>query len=124
MKKICVINTGGDIALRDYIAGQTESFDVCLDFLFSSDEGEIIDKIHECYFKKFGGIIIDAGEPAEYSYAIRDAVSAVLPIPTVEIRNGKCENESVIAPVCKGQIRGIGDYAYVLAIKYLGELTK
>jgi len=120
MKKICIIAEKGKERLEKYILGRTGKFDAVLEFLFSSDEGAMIDRIHKCYYDKCDGIVLNAGILSEYSIAVRDAVSAVSgQIETVEVMQAGSGPESVIAPVCKGQIKGFGDYAYVLAVKYL-----
>ena len=89
----------------------------------TNHEGEIIDKIHSA-LDVYDGIVINAGAYTHYSYAIRDAISAVN-IPCVEVHfsniHGRDEfrTKSVIAPVCKGQIAGFGKYSYCLAIDAL-----
>lgn len=89
----------------------------------TNHEGEIIDKIHSA-LNVYEGIVINAGAYTHYSYAIRDAISAVN-IPCVEVHfsniHGRDEfrTKSVIAPVCKGQIAGFGKYSYCLAIDAL-----
>ena len=90
----------------------------------SNHEGDIIDFIQECYHNRVHGIIINGGAFTHYSYAIRDAIASVS-IPTIEVHlsniNSREEfrKESVIAPVCIGQICGFGKYSYILAIQAL-----
>ena len=87
----------------------------------SNSEGSIIDKIEEAV-NKTDFLIINPGAYTHYSYAIRDAVLASN-IPTIEVHMSniynreKFRNESVIAPVCKGQISGFGKMSYLLALK-------
>ena len=89
----------------------------------SNHEGAIIDSIHSAV-GNFDGIVINAGAYTHYSYAIRDAISAVN-LPCVEVHfsniHGRDEfrTKSVIAPVCKGQIAGFGKFSYCLAIQAL-----
>lgn len=104
------------------------SLGISTDFFQSNHEGEIIDKIHEARFK-FDGIIINPGAYTHYSYAIRDAVSAV-DIPCVEVHMSNVSsreefrNTSVIAPVCIGTIAGFGSFSYHLALAALVERFK
>ena len=49
----------------------------------SNHEGAIIDKLHAAR-KSFDGVIINAGAYTHYSYAIRDAISAIK-IPCIEV---------------------------------------
>lgn len=86
----------------------------------SNHEGAIIDAIHDAQ-ENFDGIIINPGAFTHYSYAIRDAVaSGDVPVIEVHISNVHKREEfrhtSVIAPVCVGQIVGLGMVGYQLAI--------
>ena len=89
----------------------------------SNHEGEIIDCIHR-EGRDALGIIMNPGAFTHYSYAIRDAVSAVgTPLIEVHISNVHAREEfrhrSVIAPVASGQIVGLGAHGYLLALDYL-----
>lgn len=70
------------------------------------------------------GIIINPGALTHYSYALRDALSAVsCPIIEVHISNvykrETFRHHSVIAPIATGQIAGLGWHGYVLALDWL-----
>ncbi len=92
-------------------------------FFQSNLEGEIINHIQDCYHKKVDGIIINPGAFTHYSYAIRDALAAVS-IKTVEVHLSNIHSReefrinSVIAPVCVGQVCGFGYLSYILALQY------
>lgn len=92
----------------------------------SNHEGAIIDKLHSAR-KNFDGVIINAGAYTHYSYAIRDAISAIK-IPCIEVHISNVDARdafranSVIAPVCKGSISGFGFGSYYLAIQALSEM--
>ena len=92
----------------------------------SNHEGAIIDKLHSARLQ-FDGVIINAGAYTHYSYAIRDAISAIkIPCVEVHISNVFARNEfrskSVIAPVCKGSISGFGLNSYYLAVTALSDM--
>ena len=95
-----------------------------LDIYQSNFEGGLIDKIQEAYYNGTEGIIINPGAFTHYSYALRDALSSV-EIPKVEehISNVHKREEfrhtSVTAPVCDGQVLGLGLKGYALAMDYL-----
>lgn len=94
----------------------------------SNSEGEIIDKIQQS-IATFDGILINAGGYSHTSVAIRDAIAAVsLPCVEVHITNIYAREEfrhnSLIAPVCTGQISGFGANSYKLGMKALFDILK
>lgn len=116
----------GNETLAD-INGKVKSYcdenDISVEFYQSNIEGEIINKIHSAR-GNFDGIIINAGAFTHYSYAIRDAIPiAEMPVVEVHLTNVHAREEfrhnSVIAPVCKGQICGFGSNSYLVAIRSL-----
>ncbi len=106
------------------------SFELGLDIetYQSNYEGEIVEKIQEAR-NNFDGIVINAAAYTHTSVAIRDAIAAV-EIPTVEVHmtnihaREEFRRNSLIAPVCKGQIAGFGAESYKLALKGLSEILK
>lgn len=91
-----------------------------IEFFQSNLEGELVDKIQECYGDA-DGIIINAAAYTHTSIAIRDAISAVN-IPTVEVhisnlyRREEFRKQNMIAPVCSSSIVGFGPFGYHLAM--------
>lgn len=92
----------------------------------SNHEGQIIDFLHEAYFNKVDGIILNAGAYTHYSYAIHDAISSIN-IPTVEVHLSDITKReafrqlSVIKDVCVKSIMGKGINSYIEALDYLKE---
>ncbi len=91
----------------------------------SNHEGAIIDFI-QSEGKAASGLIINPGAYSHYSYAIRDAIAAVK-VRTVEVHisnvyaRQEFRHKSVIAPVCIGQISGLGVAGYQAALTYFLE---
>jgi 3-dehydroquinate dehydratase II len=91
-----------------------------LDFRQSNNEGELVTWIQQAK-PEFDAIVLNAAAYTHTSVALRDAISAVA-IPTIEIHlsnvhsREKFRHESLIAPVCVGQISGFGAYSYVLGL--------
>ncbi|MGB9866983.1 MAG: type II 3-dehydroquinate dehydratase [Bacillota bacterium] len=92
-----------------------------------SSEGDIIDEIHRA--KAWAsGIVINAGAYTHYSIAIRDALSGVnLPAVEVHLSNTYAREEfrhkSMISPVVKGVIAGLGPRGYLYALDFLANLA-
>ncbi len=90
----------------------------------SNYEGGLIDKLQEAYHSGVEGIIINPGAFTHYSIAVRDALASIeVPIIEVHISNVHKREEfrhvSVTAPVCTGQVVGLGLRGYALAMDYL-----
>jgi 3-dehydroquinate dehydratase-2 len=93
-----------------------------------SGEGDIIDCLHKNR-KWAQGLVVNPGAYTHYSYAIRDAIAAIS-LPTVEVHLSDIQKRedfrkiSVIAPVCIGQISGLGWQSYIEGVKLLLERAK
>ena len=91
-----------------------------IEFFQSNLEGEIVDKVQECYGEAHG-IIINPAAYTHTSIAIRDAIAAVN-IPTIEVhisnihRREEFRKTNMIAPVCASSVIGFGPFGYHLAM--------
>ena len=91
-----------------------------IEFFQSNLEGELVDKIQECYGDA-DGVIINAAAYTHTSIAIRDALAAVS-LPAIEVhisninRREEFRKENMIAPVCTSSIVGFGPFGYHLAM--------
>lgn len=89
----------------------------------SNSEGALVDAIQDA-FQWASGIVFNAGAYTHYSYALRDAISAVkLPVVEVHLSNVHARDEfrhkSVIAPVCLGVCAGFGRWSYFAGLQAL-----
>ncbi|MCD6440175.1 MAG: type II 3-dehydroquinate dehydratase [Candidatus Marinimicrobia bacterium] len=94
---------------------------VSVDIRQSNHEGDIIDAIQQS--GGVTGIILNPGGFTHTSVAIRDAVEATdAPVIEVHLSNiysrEDFRRKSLIAPLCRGQISGLGWQGYILALKY------
>ena len=95
----------------------------------SNYEGQLIEWIHQAYFEKYDGIIINPGAYTHYSYAIYDAIKSIEKIPTMEIHlsnvhaREEFHHKSVTAPACIGQICGCGEFGYILGMMALEDYS-
>ena len=111
----------------NYIKEEGEKRNIDIKLFQSNIEGEIINEIHNAYYEKYDGIIINPGAFTHYSYAILDAIKSVN-INTVEVHlsnihaREEFRHKSVIAPACIGQICGFKEFGYVMAMEALKEM--
>ena len=106
--------------IENLVSEEAKQYNIEVEFYQSNIEGELVTKIQDSK-GVFDAIIIN---PAGYSYtsvAIRDAILAVS-LPTVEIHLSNIHSReefrknSIIAPVCIGQISGFQAGSYKLAL--------
>jgi len=113
-------------SINHQILEKAKSLDFECDIFQSNHEGDLIDKIHSA-LGVYDGVVINAGALTHYSYALRDAIASVN-IPFVEVhmsnihKREEFRHHSVIAPVCVGQIAGLGKLVYFLGLEALKEL--
>jgi 3-dehydroquinate dehydratase-2 len=89
----------------------------------SNHEGALIDFLH-ANRKLAAGVVINAGAYTHTSVALRDAIEAInLPVVEVHISNTHAREGfrhiSLIAPVCLGQVTGLGRAGYTAATNLL-----
>lgn len=102
--------------------------DCQLDFLQSNQEGTLVEEIQRAK-GRYQYIILNAAAYTHTSVAIRDAIEAV-EVPTIEIHLSNIHarepfrHDSMIAPVCVGQICGFGAMSYLLALQYAAEMGR
>lgn len=89
----------------------------------SNSEGRLIDFIQE-QSDSADGIIVNPGALTHYSLSLRDALADTnLPVIEVHLSNiyarEEWRAESVISPIAKGQISGLGWRGYVVALESL-----
>lgn len=98
-----------------------------LDFKQSNSEADLVNWIQEAT-SQHDVIILNAAAYTHTSIAIRDAIVAAA-VPTIEVHLSNIyaresfRRESVIAPVCIGQISGFGPMSYILALEAAVNVT-
>lgn len=117
--------TYGTQSLTDYLAQLQQHYAsrMSLDTYQSNHEGDLIDKLQAAQGTA-DAVVINAGGYSHTSVAIADAISAIdIPVVEVHISNiyarEPFRHHSMLAPVCKGSIVGMGLEGYRLAIEGL-----
>jgi len=102
---------------------QGEKLDAEITSFQSNSEGALVDFIQQ-QSSSADGIIINPGALTHYGFSLRDALAdSGLPIIEVHLSNIYAREEwrakSVIAPIAKGQISGLGWQGYIVALQAL-----
>ena len=114
--------------INAYIRAYCEVGEDSVEFYQTNIEGEICEKLHEAFLeKKYDGILLNAGAYTHYSYAIRDAISAIdIPVVEVHMSNIHAREEfrktSVLSEVCVGTVCGFGAGSYIAGLVGLNEI--
>lgn len=102
--------------------------DCKINFLQSNYEGVLVEEIQKAK-GTYQCLIINAAAYTHTSIAIRDAIEAV-EIPAIEIHlsnihaREEFRHNSMLAPVCVGQICGFGAMSYMLALEYAAKMGR
>ena len=105
------------------LANEAKKLGVEIDFYQSNIEGELVTRLQQS-LGTTDGIIINPAAYTHTSVAIRDAI-ACLNIPVIEVhlsniyKREEFRHNSLTAPVCLGQICGLGADGYLLALHKL-----
>jgi len=95
----------------------------------TNHEGGICEKIHQAHQENIDAVVINAGAWTHYSYGLRDAL-AILKAPIIEVHMSNIHareefrHTSVISPLAKGLICGLGVHSYLLGLRAACELLK
>ncbi|HAE39852.1 MAG TPA: type II 3-dehydroquinate dehydratase [Candidatus Riflebacteria bacterium] len=117
----------GTRTLKDIIEELEETAfcnSVQISFLQSNHEGEIIDYLQKV--KAEDAVILNAGGLAHTSVCLRDCIAAIeAEVVEVHISNITARETfrqtSLLSPVCKGVIMGLGTDVYRIALEWLIE---
>lgn len=114
--------------IHEKLRQHSASLDVSVECFQSNHEGALIDYIQE-HTETADGLMINPGAFTHYALALRDALAA-LKIPIIEVHLSNIyareafRHHSVIAPISRGQISGLGWRGYLLALDALAALIR
>jgi 3-dehydroquinate dehydratase-2 len=114
--------------INSLIQKEGDGLGVETSFSQSNSEGALVDFIQK-ESPGADGIIINPGALTHYGLSLRDALAdTTLPIIEVHLSNIYAREEwrkkSVIAPIAKGQISGLGWKGYIAALRILADELK
>ena len=122
----------GKTTYQDLIAmiqDEADKMGVHVSFFQSNHEGALVDAIHQAYFDKVDGIVINPAAYTHTSVALLDAVKAAA-IPTVEVHVSDPDSResfrriSYIREACIATISGHGLRGYLEALHLLCDPKK
>ncbi len=95
----------------------------------SDHEGDLVGWIAGAAEEGAGAVVANPGALSHYSYALRDAIEGCgLPVVEVHMTNIHAREEfrrtSVLSPVCRASIIGLGAGGYHLALEAMPWLTQ
>ena len=109
----------------DDIAGQLEDrareLGLEIDLRQSNHEGHLIEWLHEAQARDARAVLLNAGGFTHTSVALHDAVKAI-PVAVIEVHLSNpaarepFRHRSLIAPVARGSVTGLGPLGYDLAL--------
>jgi 3-dehydroquinate dehydratase II len=107
--------------IEDLIAKRASELGLEIEFFQSNSEGALVDFI-QASAASARGVIINPGALTHYGLSLRDALESIdVPVVEVHISNIHAREEwrsrSVISPVSRGQIIGLGWRGYLLALE-------
>ena len=108
---------------------QAQAVGYDLEAFQSNHEGAILDYV-QGQRQAVCGIIINPGALTHYSIALRDCLAALENVPVIEVHLSNIyareafRHHSLIAPVVRGQVSGLGPLGYGLALEALLEFVK
>ena len=121
----------GSTTLREIdedLCAHGDELGVTVETFQSNHEGLLIDRVQHAHGKA-AGLIVNAGGLTHTSVSLRDAIAAIK-VPTVEVHLSNLYSReqfrhlSYLAPVCLGQIAGLGPIGYRLALDALARLVQ
>lgn len=114
--------------IAEMLQKRGEELGATIESFQSNHEGALIDFIQQ-HGEQADGIIINPGGLTHYSVVLRDALAGSK-IPTIEVHLSNIyareafRHQSMIAPVARGHIVGVGWRGYLLALEALVGLIR
>jgi len=109
--------------VSEHLQRQAKELGIECEIILENSEGGLVTAVQKGF--ETDGVILNAGDYARYSIAIRDAISSIKKTPVVEVhltntppKMGSCHS-SVLSAVCAGVIAGFGQDGYSLAFRAL-----
>ena len=103
------------------LSDKADTMNIDLEVRQSNHEGHLVDWLQEAMNEKAQAVILNAGALTHTSVALHDAIKGIdVPVIEVHISNPAAREEfrhkSLVSPVAKGTICGLGVMGYHLAL--------
>lgn len=114
-------------ALNLRLVEEARNLGLELELFQSNHEGELVDRIQQAR-ERAEVLVLNAAGYTHSSVAIRDAVAAIRPLPTLEVhltlpaQREVFRRRNLLEGVVKGRIEGFGGLSYLLALRAASEL--
>lgn len=107
------------------LGDEARALGIDIDTFQSNSEGDLINLIQK-EVPDAHGIIVNPGALTHYGLSLRDALADIgIPVIEVHLSNIYAREDfrrnSVIAPIAKGQISGLGWRSYVIALRAMAD---
>jgi len=114
--------------INEQVATRADELQCAITAFQSNHEGALIDFL-QAESATAHGLILDPGGLTHTSVSLRDAVAATgLPAIEVHLSNIYAREEfrhrSLLAPICRGQISGLGWRGYLFALESLAAMLR
>lgn len=113
--------------INETVKYTAKMLDVEVEIFQTNFEGEIVEKIHEAYFEKVDGVIINPAGWTNHHKGVRDALE-ILKVPWIEVHMGNIFKKHNGTPVgmttalATGVVLGLGAKSYTIALQALVEM--
>ncbi len=127
-REVDIYGTTTEADLISLVEKTAAAHGLTVEFFQSNHEGELVDRVHAAR-GRCAAVIVNAGALSHYGWSLHDALATFEgPIVEVHLSNTSAReawrHTSVLTPVAKGTIMGLGPHGYELATEAVARMLK